>query len=69
MSSANNPDCCRKEAGEKSWLPLQITSREPRRRAMRFETVNPKAMATRSRLWMQISLFLFYFDFAAFSSS
>ncbi len=69
MSSANNPDCCRKEVGQKSWLPLQITSREPRRRDMRFETVNPKAMATRSRLRMQISLFLFYFDFAAFSSS
>jgi len=69
MSSANNPDCCRKEAGQKSWLPLQRTSREPQRRDMRFETVNPKAMASRSRLRIQISLFLFYFDFAAFSSS
>ena len=69
MSSANNHDSCPKEAGQKSWLPPQTTSREPQRRDMNFETAIPKAMATRSRLWMQISLFLFYFDFAAFSSS
>ena len=50
-------------------MRLPKTMREAQRCDMRFETVLPNAASNCSRLRVQMYLRLFYFDFAAFSSS